>query len=211
MKNEFSEQVLKFADGELSTEQESCVLLECELSPELWKELALALVADRQLKSAMADFSLTDQIEAAVGSDGVERDSEERTGRGRKTWKEASLSIVGMCVAMLLAFVVGWNQADRQTPLTVEIEPSPLLVNAEDSGRATFASDATDRAAAYPQDAIVNPWTVVNKPVITKEDQAVFSDAGLNVSEENTIFLINDADGGQWAIPWKAINVTYEQ
>lgn len=236
MTEEFQNQLLKFADSELSPEEESCVLLECEQRPELWKDLALALVAERRLTDAMAGFedcefaSNVSQTESACEVES--RRATESSGATTSKWSSAG-KLLALSLALLLAFAAGNyqpsvdpnqmpanqvtagkperslpNQEDQRQRPAPQQQPgfaSPssktLLANSMPSELSADANQQTDQA--------VNPWTVVSKPVISDEDRDIFFEAGLDVEEQNTVYIVSDSDGGRWAIPWKAVNVRY--
>lgn len=210
MNQELELTLLKFADGELTPEEESCFLAECEVSPQQWKQLALAMVAQRRLTEALAGFE-----ESATPRNLKARSAETNGSAGISTAKSrwymtARLTVISM--AMVLAFFIGKQQVQSTAPLVVEVEPSPLLLNDQsEAQKAQVAASGVPELDEFPYDRqeVVNPWTVVSKPVLSEADRHAFSDAGLDVQEENTIYIVNDADGGRWAIPWKYVNVRY--
>lgn len=264
MTEKFDIQLLKFADAELSPEEETCVLLDCEQSPELWKDLALALVAERRLTAALSSFDEADDAAnsslktsspgaASLGFSSLEASSDNTLGTAKRssktTWpassKWASMGrLCAMSLAVLLAFVAGRYQGqpeanhseiaeahpsstvspingdgsinqvpDDSRPDSQNLQPPSLAqpVNQRDVAKdesETLLAD-TESDEQFPMHQAANPWTVVSKPVISDEDRGVFSEAGLDVEEQNTVYIVSDADGGRWAIPWKVVNVRY--
>ncbi|MEP3479524.1 MAG: hypothetical protein ABJZ55_09775 [Fuerstiella sp.] len=236
MTEEFEIKLQKFADAELSPEEEANVLLDCELVPSRWKDLALAFVAERRLTEALAGFDDGNVVSTVLPASNVSAGS---------VWA-STLRNLAISLAVLMAFVIG----RQQRPVAVDqpeqavaashdsvdhsavddsavgdsavansavansavansavgSRPSLDILNA-DSANGTFVNAAAD--SSDWQSHTVSPWTVVSKPVITEEDRGVFSDAGFDVEEQNTVYIVSDPDGGRWAIPWKAVNIRY--
>lgn len=207
MTDELEIKFLKFADGELAPEEEACVLLDCEESPQQWKHLALALVSQRRLSEALADFD-THSPTTEEQNQPAHRRIRLTESSGESRWHSAA-RLAGMTLALVLAFFVGRQQTGSPLPVAVDSRPSATLQQLDEPysppAVAASQSDHTPRQRYSG----VDPWTVVSKPVFTEQDRSVFSEAGLDVEEENTIYIVNDANGGRWAIPWKAVNVRY--
>lgn len=216
MTEELEIKLMKFADSELSPDEEAGVLLDCEQSPEQWKNLALAMITQRRLTEALAGFT-----EGGIESYAQQPPRATRGSGSVSGWTAAGKSFA-VSLALLLAFLVGRYQVEPAVPpaeianvrplpgaQTDQEEQQPFEppdVEAEASETMLADSNVSEPFQTYET---VNPWTVVSKPVITDEDRGAFSDAGLDVEEQNTIYIVSDADGGRWAIPWKAVNVRY--
>lgn len=223
MTEEFEIKLQKFADSELSPDEEANVLLDCELAPARWKDLALALIAERRLTAALAGFDDDDVSKNILPAGEIVAAT-----RWASTVRNLAISF-----AVLMAFVIG-----RQQGAVILDQPKQAVAATGDpagdetnGGRSAVNIVEANPLAGRPTDAeidstspvlvdtqadssdwhghTVSPWTVVSKPVITEEDRGVFSDAGLDVEEQNTVYIVSDAEGGRWAIPWKAVNIRY--
>lgn len=234
MTNEFELKLLKFADSELSPEEESCVLLDCEQSPERWKDLALAMITERRLTDAFAGYEDDDLVgsvrQVSKLPSGVSTEGADLAAVRSSSGWGAGVRNVAISVAVLMAFLIGRQQNQSQLgkpvqPAVVDVESAELQLDDDQQRRLTNQQSsnprnlqpmapvgmlvATETGSESRRHQTVDPWTVVSKPVITDEDRGAFSDAGLDVEEQNTIYIVSDADGGRWAIPWKAVNVRY--
>lgn len=103
----------RFAAGTMTAQEENDVLIDCELEPELWRDVALAFVEQRALKRALADPLEEALVEPTTTASAGHRSSESprepsmlastATGQ-RAAWRPAGLAIAA---SVLLALAIG--------------------------------------------------------------------------------------------------------
>ena len=92
----------RFIDGELSSDDERRILLECDASPEHWRDLALAFVQSKVLRTTVQDMTAPPPISVAATENSPHS----------RPWQ-----LITLAASLVLAISVGFAMGRRTTSL----------------------------------------------------------------------------------------------
>ncbi|MEM7476047.1 MAG: hypothetical protein AAF483_13720 [Planctomycetota bacterium] len=136
-----------FAEGELSGEQRSALLSELDAEPSKWKQLAVALIEQVTLQSAVAD--------ACKQSDKLQLTGPASSQTG-ESWGARILPSLSIAAAILVSFGMGYFTSQRK--------PSSELVDVITPGDDVFQNEAPEKVPEVDR-----PGTS-SKPLLAVED-----------------------------------------
>jgi len=188
MTPEFEVQMMKFAAGELDDQQESALLLACEVEPALWRNLALAVAEEHRLTGALSAASHAEKVMLAPGA--------QPTRDAGPTW---STLATAACVALLCGAGL-MHLGDR-----LWSEPQPPEAAQRDPSR-QFIVLERPQATPSAHQAANNPLAEALRPRLTQADRDLFRHHGYEVHEQPVLYLVSDEQGKPVAVPQR--NVT---
>jgi hypothetical protein len=219
----FAQQCSRFADNELTTDEENLLLASCERNPDRYRQLALAMVERRRIGQLLAevnDLSSTgDWANVSVDTTTcVQSGSANPAASHHQNILKAFIQIGVFAASLLVGIIVGYgtgrrfpNDAVTSSAVTMvpvnDSEPIDGVASSETPdanlpvGRSV--GDATVNGDAAQSDETLVTLARRLKPTPTLDDQAVRAllDNGVDVERHNHVFLFDVSDGRQLAIP----------
>jgi hypothetical protein len=160
------------ASGEMDRVEERDLLAACEIEPDGWRSLALACLEHRRLTAALRPWS-QEAAQTVIPAP--------PTAARRAAWRERLVAgAVALAVAACAAAGGYRLGLDHGLPAVV--------------------------AGAERRDAGVDPivgdhLAALDEPLVPEAARAVLLDAGIVVEETPVIYVVEDDDGGTWAVP----------
>lgn len=188
MSDAFQIQLMKFAEGTLSSAEEADLLTQCEMEPQRYRDLTLAVAEERRFANAFSRGT-TGVVTPASSSKMV-------PSQGYSAWS--------LAVATAIALVVGWALPQFQ-PGGQQIANH----NTVDSQANTDSSreDLDFELLSLPQETkrlIVDSFT----PTIDPTQQELFRKVGYRLNEESMISLVMDGQGNKVVWPERRLALT---
>jgi hypothetical protein len=186
--------LLRFASGELDSEEESGFLARCEATPGAWREAALAVAEHRRVVEALGELADEAPIPSVAPS------------RRRGAWSTPALAIAALAAGLLIGIATA-HLAGLGNPRGPQVVQTPAPTQAP-------SPVATSKAASpvVEPSAVLAPRPVAHSPVPTDHDdyrRAVLARHGFEVQEEPTVYVITTANGTHWTVPTQRTTLHY--
>jgi hypothetical protein len=204
----------RFAGGDMSSAEETEFLACCEIEPHLWRIAALVLVEHRQVVSVLRGF-------AGEQSDSLSNAASPTTRYLKIRRQTMRVAVASLCVFMLVALFIAYRTGQRQS---TEVQ----LVKRDSSDAATETAEPSVFVYLQTPNELDYPWAeqslspampstaamatrlaaMKSRPVFPAEARSLLLQAGVEVDEEPTLYLINDGSEN-WAIPTRSLHLRY--
>jgi hypothetical protein len=204
----------RFAGGDMSIAEETEFLACCEIDPDLWRTAALALVEHRQVVSALREFA-GDQGDSSMDA------ASRTTSRLKMRWPTVFVVAASLLAIMVGGLSVAYRAGQRQgtdVQLVNRDSPNAAAETAEPSVVVylqTSNDPALPGAVRVPSPAMPGTEAMVtrlaamnSRPVFPAEAHSLLRQAGVEVEEEPTLYLI-DNGSENWAIPTRNLHLRY--
>jgi len=170
----------RLASRELDLVEERAVLARCESEPELWRDVALALVEHGRLTAVLREHA------SAARPTGVKAPCAAPTTPGRARWKGIAAALAVFGASAVAGYRVGFDSRPAAPPVVSApgADPVPPEDEATASQLAALAADLIPQAA-----------------------QEVLREAGVEVREQPVVYVVDGSDGERWALPERRIHV----
>ncbi len=187
MKLESAESIDRFCTGNVSIEEEAMMLAYCESKPELWRRVALGLVEQRRIETALDDLAT-----AANDANGSQR-SPSAAPVVRHGLHQLAIA-ASLLVAIAAGAIGGFRWGQATSDANVAIEPAPPVA------APTYVMIET-RAPA-PR---IEPW----EPLIPHQAKLELREMGIELIEDGAVYLLDNGEGRHVAIPERKIELRY--
>lgn len=207
--SEFDLRLARFVDGELSAIEEDQLLLQCEQRPELYRDLALALVEERRWGMQLAGGEVPTVLPVA-------KTVEEAPAAGRRWWS------VGLAASLLFGTCVGyWFARPLQSGSQ---ENEGLFVQQNGDDRSLDLRQPPDLQQQQPTslpDQSNVPTQLVDYsgdqqlarlvrelspgPAFSEDGMRQLVDEGVSVDQQSAIYVLEMSDGRRLAVPTQFI------
>lgn len=170
----------RFASGELTAEQENALLLDCEIHPDRWRGLVLAMVEHRRVERALSGWS---EVGAPVSAP------------GRRAAHPAWFAIAA-CLGLAVGFGFGRSPA--------------VPVGEADSAAATPAARSLSDRYVVLDETVTAELANAYRPLFDPAALEVIRRHGYRVEEQPRLYFVGaDGDGSPIAVPSRNVKLTY--
>ena len=172
----------RFIDGELSIDEENDALIQCEINPDLWRTLAVAMVEQRRLAAALSpvnqDIKPIALTAAEANADGANA-AASGVGSPKSRWISwrTAASIAALIGCSVGAFAIGHKEGTASS--IARQKSGPVIVQVQ-----------------YPEKPSVDDSSLasMSRNIFNPEAQAIFAEAGYRVDEKLQWEIVNEGD-----------------
>jgi hypothetical protein len=170
----------RLASCEMDRAGERTMLARCESEPELWRDVALALVEHGRLTAILREHA------SASRPTGVAAPPSARSTAGQSRWKGIAATLAMLVTSGMGGYWVGFGH-----------RPPPAL-----------GASASVVNPLLPEDeATASELAALATELIPQAAQKVLREAGVEVREQPVVYVVDGSDGGRCAFPERRIHV----
>lgn len=187
--------LMRFAGEEMSLDEENDALLQCEANPELWRNVALAFIENRQLETSLKKIAAS---EAGTGQPTTQTSI-------RRGWYERANIVMAACLFFALGASISaivmleFSRSDNTGSVAEKSKnKSPVLVYV----RPPVTNEAKQVRASYPA---IEEIAELVQPMFNTEARELMRQSGLDVEERINVYYVESESGRPYAIPDRQI------